>query len=63
MRILGWAATYVDDPEWFIQKAVAWCLRYLSKRDPERTRVFLTEFGARMKPFARREAARHLPAA
>ncbi len=59
-RILGWAATYVDDPEWFIQKAVAWWLRDLSKRDPERTRAFLKTHGAQMKPFARREAARHL---
>jgi 3-methyladenine DNA glycosylase AlkD len=59
-RILGWAASYVDDPEWFIQKAVAWWLRDLSKRDPDRTRVFLTEYGERMKPFARKEAARHL---
>lgn len=23
-RILGWAATYADDRDWFIQKAVAW---------------------------------------
>ena len=22
-RVLGWAASYVDDPEWFIQKAIA----------------------------------------
>lgn len=59
-RILGWAATYVTDHEWFIQKAVAWWLRDLSKRDAERTRVFLSEHGDQMKPFARREAARHL---
>lgn len=59
-RILGWAATYVDDPEWFIQKAVAWWLRDLSKHDPDRTRQFLDRHGAAMKPFARREAARHL---
>jgi len=59
-RILGWAAGYVDDPEWFIQKAVAWWLRDLSKRDPDRVRAFLTEHADRMKPFARREAARHL---
>lgn len=26
-RVLGWAAGYVDDQEWFIQKAVAWWLR------------------------------------
>ncbi len=59
-RILVWAARYVDDRDWFIQKAVAWWLRDLSKRDPERTRTFLAEYGDRMKPFARREAARHI---
>ncbi|QMU57829.1 MAG: DNA alkylation repair protein [Boseongicola sp.] len=60
-RILDWAAGYVGDPEWFIQKAVAWWLRDLSKRDPERTQAFLETYGAEMKPFARREAARLLP--
>jgi len=59
-RVLGWAARYVDDPEWFIQKAVAWWLRELSKHDPERTRAFLEKHGDRMKPFARREAGKYL---
>lgn len=61
-RILGWAATYVTDPDWFIQKAVAWWLRDLSRHDPDRTRAFLAEHGDTMKPFARKEAARQLPA-
>ena len=60
-RILGWASGYTKDPAWFIQKAVAWWLRDLSKRDPDRTRSFLAEHGHAMKPFARKEAARHLP--
>ncbi|MBT8460757.1 MAG: DNA alkylation repair protein [Boseongicola sp.] len=60
-RILEWAAGYVEDTEWFIQKAVAWWLRDLSKRDPERTRAFLEAHGKYMKPFARKEAARLLP--
>lgn len=60
-RVLGWAAGYVDDPDWFIQKAVAWWLRDLSKHDADRTRAFLATYGERMKPFARKEAARHLP--
>ncbi|MGH1445595.1 MAG: DNA alkylation repair protein [Cognatishimia sp.] len=60
-RVLGWAATYVTDPDWFIQKAVAWWLRDLSKHDADRTRAFLAEHGDTMKPFARKEAARHLP--
>jgi len=59
-RVLGWAAAYVDDPEWFIQKAVAWWLRELSKHDPDRVRGFLDTYGARMKAFARREAGKKL---
>lgn len=57
-RILGWAASLVDEREWFIQKAIAWWLRDLSKRDAPRVTAFLTEYGARMQPFARREATR-----
>ena len=59
-RVLGWAASYVDDPEWFIQKAIAWWLRDLSKHDPDRSRRFLAAHGDRMKPFARKEAGRYL---
>ena len=61
-RVLGWAAAYVDDQEWFIQKAVAWWLRELSKHDPDRVRAFLAEHGERMKPFARKEAGKYLTA-
>lgn len=57
-RILDWAALLAGQPEWFIQKAVAWWLRDLSKRDAPRVLAFLDRHGARMKPFARREAAR-----
>ena len=59
-RVLGWASTYVDDPEWFIQKAIAWWLRDLSKHDPDRTRDFLEAQGGRMKAFARKEAGKYL---
>ena len=59
-RVLGWAGAYVDDKEWFIQKAVAWWLRELSKHDPERARAFLAAHGERMKPFARKEAGKYL---
>ncbi len=60
-RVLGWAAGYVPDRDWFIQKAIAWWLRELSKHDPDRVRAFLAEHGEQMKPFARKEAARQLP--
>ncbi len=59
-RVLGWAARYVDDRDWFIQKAIAWWLRDLSKHDPERTRAFLETHGARLKSFARKEAGKYL---
>lgn len=59
-RVLGWVASYVDDHKWFIQKAVGWWLRDLSKHDPDRTRAFLETYGERMKPFARKEAAKYL---
>jgi len=59
-RILGWAATYVRDRDWFIQKAIGWWLRDLSKHDADRTRAFLAEHGDQMKAFARKEAAKYL---
>jgi len=59
-RILGWAASYVEDHDWFIQKAIAWWLRELSKHDAQRVVDFLAQHGAKMKPFARIEAARKL---
>ena len=59
-RVLGWAEGYVRDPEWFIQKSVAWWLRDLSKHDPDRVEAFLAENAKYMKRFARREASKHL---
>lgn len=62
-RILGWAATYVADHRWFIQKAIAWWLRDLGKHDAPRVHAFLDTHGAQMKPFAAKDAARKLPPA
>ena len=59
-RVLGWAASYTTDPDWFIQKAIAWWLRDLSKHDAARSRAFLAAHGDKMKAFARKEAAKYL---
>lgn len=59
-RVLGWAANMADDREWFIQKAIAWWLRELSKHDADRARTFLETHGQMLKPFARKEAAKYL---
>jgi 3-methyladenine DNA glycosylase AlkD len=59
-RILGWAAAMVPDRDWFIQKAIGWWLRSLSRHDPDRVRAFIDGPGAGLKPFARREALRRI---
>ncbi len=59
-RILGWAAGYVPDKEWFIQKAIGWWLRELSKHDAGRVQLFLDEPGAKLANFARAEASKYL---
>jgi len=59
-RPLTWASGMVDDHEWFIQKAIGWWLRELSKHNPERVKRFLAEYGSRMKPFAVREGSKYL---
>lgn len=58
-RVLGWAVRYSTDPDWFIQKSVAWWLRDLSKHDKPRVEAWLAEHGDSLKPFARKEASRH----
>lgn len=59
-RVLGWCAQLAADRDWFIQKAVAWWVRDLSKHDATAARGFLAVHGEKLKPFARKEAARHL---
>ncbi len=59
-RVLGWAESYVEDGDWFIQKAIAWWVRDLSKHDPDRARAFLKAHGKRLKPFARKEAEKYI---
>lgn len=59
-RVLGWAAAYVEDHAWFIQKAIGWWLRDLSKHDAPRVTAFLDRHGDKMKPFAVKEARKYL---
>ena len=61
-RVLGWAAACADDPEWFIQKAIGWWLRELSRHDGPRVVRFLESHWLQLKGVARREASRRLDA-
>jgi 3-methyladenine DNA glycosylase AlkD len=59
-RMLGWAARLAEDRERFIQKAIGWWLRELSKRDPKRVRLFLADHGEKLRGVAKREATKYL---
>lgn len=59
-RVLDWAAEIALSRAWFLQKAVAWWLRDLSKHDAQLVRDWLARHGDRLKPFARREASKYL---
>ncbi len=59
-RVLGWAGQYVEDKDWFIQKAIAWWLRDLSKHDAARVALWMAEHGPHMKTWARKEACKYL---
>lgn len=59
-EVLTWAADYVQDRTWFIQKSVAWWLRELSKHDADRVSAFLSTHGDALRPSLRKEAAKYL---
>jgi 3-methyladenine DNA glycosylase AlkD len=59
--MLRWASKLANDPEWFIQKAIGWWLRELSKRTPSRVQRFLHQH-SQLKSVARREASKYLAA-
>jgi 3-methyladenine DNA glycosylase AlkD len=62
-RVLSWCARLAPEREWFLQKAVAWWLRELSKHDPARVATWLSAHGQALKPFARKEAGKYLKSA
>ena len=59
-RVLAWAAGYAADPEWFIQKAIGWWLRELSKHDGPRVVHFLQTHWHQLQGVAHKEASRRL---
>lgn len=59
-RVLGWCIALAPDRDWFIQKAIAWWLRDLSKHDASLAGAFLADHGDKLKSFARKEAAKYL---
>ena len=59
-RVLTWAAGYVADPEWFIQKAIGWWLRELSRHDGRASCVFCKPTGTSCRALRARRPSRRL---
>ena len=53
---------YAADPEWFIQKAIGWWLRELSRHNGPRVVRFLQSHWHQLQGVARKEASRRLDA-
>ena len=52
----------LDDPDFFLRKAIGWALRQHARVDPEWVRSFVAERSDRLSPLSRREALKHLEA-
>jgi 3-methyladenine DNA glycosylase AlkD len=50
----------VDDPSFWLRKAIGWALRQHARTDPDWVRAYVDALGARLPGLSRREATRHL---
>lgn len=51
----------LDDPEFFIRKAIGWALRQYARTDPAWVRAFVQRHWDELSPLSRKEALRNLP--
>lgn len=50
----------IDEPEFFLRKAIGWALREHGRTDPDWVRAYVAENEARLSGLSRREALKHL---
>jgi 3-methyladenine DNA glycosylase AlkD len=50
----------LDDPSFWLRKAIGWALRQHARTDPEWVRTEVARLGERLSPLSRREAGKHL---
>ncbi len=62
-RFVRYADPMLDDPEFFIRKAIGWVLREASKKAPDRVVRFIAPRVDRLSGVTFREATRRLPSA
>ncbi|MDQ0797678.1 DNA alkylation repair protein [Streptomyces sp. B1I3] len=59
-RLFGYCLLRADHPDFFIRKAIGWCLREYAKTDAEAVREFVDTARDRLSPLSVREALRHI---
>lgn len=59
-RLFAYCLRRADHPDFFIRKAIGWCLREYAKTDPDAVRDFVTANRDRLSPLSVREASKHL---
>ncbi|WP_114560092.1 DNA alkylation repair protein [Desertihabitans aurantiacus] len=50
----------LDDPSFWLRKAIGWALRQHARTDPDWVRAAVARWGERLAPLSRREALKHL---
>ncbi|MFJ6692766.1 DNA alkylation repair protein [Streptomyces sp. NPDC091294] len=57
-RLFGYCLRQAGHGDFFVRKAVGWCLREYAKTDPDAVRAFVAEHRTRLAPLSVREALR-----
>ena len=61
-RLFAYCLRQSGHPDFFVRKAIGWCLREYAKTDPEGVRDFLAREGGRFAPLSVREALKNIGA-
>lgn len=59
-RLFAYCVRRSGDPDFFIRKAIGWCLREYAKTDPEAVRDFVAAERERLAPLSVREALKNI---
>ncbi|MGW3037237.1 DNA alkylation repair protein [Streptomyces sp. NPDC001178] len=59
-RLFAYCVRQSGHPDFFIRKAIGWCLREYAKTDPEAVRAFLARERGRFAPLSVREALKNI---
>ncbi|MFI9612550.1 DNA alkylation repair protein [Streptomyces sp. NPDC052023] len=59
-RLFAYCLRQSGHPDFFIRKAIGWCLREYAKTDPDAVRAFLARESGRLAPLSVREALKNI---